>query len=41
MIFQNNYFDIVCNIAAKEIDMVTYGQGIKYMFNQRFANMNF
>ncbi len=37
----NNYFDIVCNIAAKEIDMVTYGQGIKYMFNQRFANMNF
>jgi hypothetical protein len=37
----NNYFDIVSNIAAKEIGMVTYGQGIKYMFNERFANMNF
>ena len=37
----NNYFDIVSNISAKEIDMVTYGQGIKYMFNERFQNMNF
>ena len=37
----NNYFDIVSNITAKEIDMITYGQGIKYMFNDRFQNMNF
>ena len=37
----NNYIDIVSNISAKEIDMVTYGQGIKYMFNERFQNMNF
>jgi len=36
-----NYFDIVSNVAAKAIDMVTYGKGIKYMFNQRFQNIKF